>query len=468
MSRPNLLIIHTDQQSAWTLSCYGGDSTRVDTPNIDRLAVEGALFSEFFTNSAVCTPSRGCFLTGRYPHCHGAYANNIPLHEDEITLAHCLARSGWDTGYVGKWHLDGDSRNTPPGWILPEHAFGFQDHRWMFNDFHPKSILEDRSEKPRMTHAIGEGPYGTDWLTDKAIEFLGRDRSAPFLLMLSLPDPHTPYSVREPYASMFNPEDVTVPETFWDEQVPDWVMQGRERYAYAFHNSISDPNREQNLRRQKAAYCGAVKCIDYNVGRILSFLADRDMLDDTIVVFTTDHGDYMGEHGLYGKGTIYEASYHIPLVIRWPAVIPGGLVIDNMVSTVDFQQTILGLMGLPPSGREQGWDASSVLRGQHVEGPTDVFAHNQCFIRASVFTPHWNFGIVPQAQCMLFDRRNDPLEQHNLYGDPAYNEIVVELARRVMEHHQAVDSPCAMWTKLFYDAQRDLIRHGQSLNACSE
>ena len=110
--RPNLLVIHTDQQNCWTLSAYGG--TLVDTPNIGRLGQEGAIFRSFFTNSAVCTPSRGCLVTGRYPHAHGAYTNNIPLNRDEVTFAQVLLRDGYDTGYAGKWHLDGDRR---PGWV---------------------------------------------------------------------------------------------------------------------------------------------------------------------------------------------------------------------------------------------------------------------------------------------------------------------------------------------------------------
>ena len=122
--RPNLLVIHTDQQSCWSLGAYGG--TLVQTPHIDRLAADGVTCTGFFAHSAVCTPSRGCFVTGRYPHAHGAWRNNLPLNRDEITFAEQLRRHGWHTGYAGKWHLDGDRR---PGWVHPERSMGFTECR---------------------------------------------------------------------------------------------------------------------------------------------------------------------------------------------------------------------------------------------------------------------------------------------------------------------------------------------------
>ena len=137
MGNPNVLIIHTDQQSWWTLGCYG--STVISTPNIDRLASEGAKLTGFFVNSAVCTPSRGTFLTGRYPHAHGAFRNNLPLNRDEVTFAEIFRRNGYETGYAGKWHLDGTAR---PGWVHAERSMGFEDANFMFNRGHWKKIAD--------------------------------------------------------------------------------------------------------------------------------------------------------------------------------------------------------------------------------------------------------------------------------------------------------------------------------------
>ena len=214
MNRPNLLVIHTDQQSSWTLSCY--DDSLVSTPHADRLAAEGARFTQFFTNSAVCTPSRGCFVTGRYPHCHGAYRNNIPLGRDQTTFAHVLQQTGYDTGYAGKWHLDGTPR---PGWTHPERSMGFADARYMFNRGHWKRI--DDPPMPQMEPVVhhyreigDEHSFTTDWLAQKTIDFIQQPRDNPFCYMVSIPDPHTPFTVRPPYDSMYDPQQMPIPDSY--------------------------------------------------------------------------------------------------------------------------------------------------------------------------------------------------------------------------------------------------------------
>jgi len=320
-----LLILHTDQQSAWTVGACGG--TLIDTPNTDRIGREGAVFASFFTNSALCTPSRGCLLTGRYPHCHGATDNDIELARDEVTLAHVLAAAGYHTGYAGKWHLDGEPR---PGWMTPARAMGFAHCRWMFNRGHYKRVADRPDGPPELAALDGQGRYMTDWLADRTIEFLsGAPR--PFFWMVSFPDPHTPFNVRCPYDRMFDPAEMPVPETFRQEGLPGWAETHRRAHLAEARGKAP----QALLRARKAAYCGEVKCIDDNVGRILGFLAERDMLDETAVVFTTDHGEYMGEHGLYYKNLVYETAYRIPLLLRLPGAVRPGTVIDRFVTTVE-------------------------------------------------------------------------------------------------------------------------------------
>jgi arylsulfatase A-like enzyme len=190
MKRPNLLVVHTDQQSCWTIGAYGGSI--VETPHMDRIAREGAHFTNFFTNSAFCTPSRGCFLTGRYPHNHGAYDNNIPLNRDEVTFAQVLKNLGYATGYSGKWHLDGRER---PGWVHQERSMGFTDCRYMFNRGHWKKIeqlpMGDMQPTVYPYKVIGdEQTYTTDWLTGKTEAFIRDHRDKSFCYMVSFPDPH--------------------------------------------------------------------------------------------------------------------------------------------------------------------------------------------------------------------------------------------------------------------------------------
>ena len=440
--RPNLLIIHTDQQSDWTLGCYGG--TVVETPNIDRLATDGARFSNFFTNSAVCTPSRGCFVTGRYPESHGAWTNNIPLNRDEITFAEVLRRAGYRTGYVGKWHLDGNPR---PGWVHPERSMGFEDARYMFNRGHWKKIEDfpmNQKDQP-VVHpysVMGDADtYATDWLTNKTLAFLDVDDERPFCHMLSLPDPHGPVQVRAPYDTLFAPADMPLPRTFHPEDLPDWAQALQEQSPWG----LGKPDREAKLRKFLALYFGEIKLIDDSVGRIIAFLEAKEMLENTLVVFTTDHGEYAGEHGIHAKNQLYETAYRIPMIVHWPRGVQPGTRVDNVMSTVDFQPTVLGLMGVDACGREQGRDGGALLRGREPAWDDCAYLHHSSHTRAGVFTRRHELALVADGESVLFDRINDRDQVNNLFREPEQADVVATLRKKVVEHHSALGTPAAAW-----------------------
>ena len=432
---PNLLIIHTDQLSSWAISAYAGrltstpnyDKILVETPNIDSIAKQGAILYNFFTNSAVCTPSRGCLVSGRYPHAHGAYRNNLEINRDEMTIARILQKNGYETGYAGKWHLDGGPK---PGWVKSDRSMGFADCRFMFNRGHWKKIVEQSQGNPKVSpyKVIGDSEtYTTDWLAGKTVEFIEMSRTRPFFYMVSFPDPHTPFTVREPYMSMYDPEEMTVPNTF-----DELSAGGKGR---------------DTLKVKKARYCGLVKCIDDNVGRILTSLRKKSILYDTIIVFTTDHGEYMGEHGLYGKNQWYRTAYQLPFLVRWPEKIRAGTVVEQFVTNVDVQQTLLGLMGIEPSGREQGRDASPLLRGEKIEWKDEAMIHHSSLESAGIFTPKYELVLKANGRHMLFDRINDPEQTKNHSDDHEYRDIMRELVGRVIEHNVEVDAPAVSWLK---------------------
>jgi uncharacterized sulfatase len=448
--RPNLLIIHTDQLSSWAVSAYARKLIQtpnygkilVETPHIDSLAKEGAIFYNFFTNSAVCTPSRGCLLTGRYPHAHGAYKNNIELNRNEVTIARILHNHGYDTGYAGKWHLDGEPK---PGWVKPARSMGFTHCRFMFNRGHWKKIVEKADGQAEVSpyKVIGdEKTYTTDWLTDKTIEFIKKPRSRPFFFMVSIPDPHTPFTVRRPYMSMYDPENMIVPNTFIES--PPESKKKRK-------------GNKTSLKRNKARYCGLVKCIDDNVGRLLDCLKKKRIMDETIIVFTTDHGEYMGEHGLYGKNQWYRTAYQIPFLIRWPRKIKPGKTISHFVTNVDVQQTLLGLMDIKPSGREQGQDASPLLRGEKIEWKDEAMIHHSSLESAGIFTPEYELVLKANGHHMLFSRLNDPEQTKNLHDHPEYKNIMSELTKRIVYHNIEVNAPAVSWLKI--QAQKLGIKH---------
>jgi len=232
---------------------------------------------------------------------------------------------------------------------------------------------------------------------------------------------------------MYRPEDMPLPAGYDQEDLPEWAAAAR-----------TAPD-EETLRQHKAHYCGMVKLIDDGVGRILDALERQGILDDTILVFTSDHGEYMGEHGLMGKNQLYETAHRVPMLIRWPEKIAAGTRIDRIASTVDFQPTLLGLMDVSPSGREQGRDASPLLRGEEIEGSDQAFIHHSSHERAGIFTPDFELACVKDGDPVLFDRKNDPDQLHNLFRDPQYRDVVAELTQRVLAHHAGLDSPARAW-----------------------
>ena len=445
-AHPNVLIIQTDQQSAWTLGAYG--STFVKTPHIDGMAKAGVVLDNYITNSGVCTPSRGCLLSGLYPHVNGAYKNNLPLKAEVATFATVMRDAGYRTGYAGKWHLAGTPK---PGWLEPRRSFGFDDCRWMYNRGHWKTILDQANGRPKTPpyRQIGdEDTYTTDWLASKTIDFLraGKDDARPFLWMAAIPDPHPPLTVRAPYAGRHKPEDMPVPSTLLERDRPKWAKGGPVAKA---RKNRDKGEVERWLQARKAKYCDMIPCIDDAVGRILAALEETGRAKDTIVVFTTDHGEYMGEHGLMNKNRIYQASYRIPFILRWPAGLKGGVRSERLVAAIDVMPTLLSLCGLKTPAAVQGRDASAALSNPKAPWNDEVQMHHSSLKRAGIFTDRWQFCLVEEGDHVLFDRVEDAEQVRNLYTDDGSKQVVKELTERVVAHHAAVKTPSSEWLQTF-------------------
>ncbi len=431
---PNLLIIYTDEHNFRTLGCYReqmsddqayvwGKEVTVETPNIDSLVADGAICTSYYASSPVCTPSRASFVSGLYPVATGAWQNNIPMNDDIFTFAEQLKRHGYATSYVGKWHLDGKDK---PG-FEPERKFGFSDNRHMFNRGHWK-VLQQVGDKSKVVHApkkregnsysiegANEKSFTTDYLTDRAIEIIDRDKDQPFCVMLSIPDPHGPNLVRPPYDTMFknmhfdDPKTKEVPKS----QIPKWSAQ-------TGHNSAGELNQDEMQQ-----YFGMVKCIDDNVGRLLTYLEEKGLDRSTIVVFTSDHGDLMGEHNRHNKRLPYEASAKIPFIIRFPGKIPEGKVIRKAYTNVDFTPNILGLMGVPQIKGTQGLDDSKTFlsKGKEVLDDRIVYFTKAGGSWVSVVNNRYKLVVSQEDKPWLFDLKRDPDELINFYQDPEYKSI---------------------------------------------
>jgi len=445
---PNLVIIHTDEHNFRTLGCYRdtlppeqalmwGEAV-VETPNIDWLAEEGALCTSFYATTPVCSPSRAAFVSGRYPQNTAVTTNDIPMDDGIVTFAEILGRQGYATGYAGKWHLDGTGK---PQWE-PERGFGFEDNRYMFNRGHWKQLEETR-DGPRVKarNAKGEPNYDvkgadeqsftTDFLADRAVDFIDEHSDEPFCFMVSIPDPHGPDTVRPPYDTMFADQTYTQPRTYERPAhgVPRWG-RGNEKFL------------------DMASYYGMVRCIDDNVGKILEALRERGVLDNTIVVFTADHGDLRGEHRRQNKGVPYEGSAKVPFIIRAPGAVEPGTVVHEALGCVDFLPTIISLMGFETAGKEEGRDASQLIAtGQAPAGWTDI-----SFMRSTgkpgatngwlaAITQRYKLVVSTVDDPWLFDLEDDPDELVNFFGHPAYRRIAHELSAALLDYGRTHGDP---------------------------
>jgi arylsulfatase A-like enzyme len=405
--RPNVLVILPDQLRAQALGCMGNPDVR--TPHIDRLAAEGALFRQTFANTPVCCPARATLLTGKYPHRHGLVANDLRLRESQPTLAKLLKAQGYRTGFIGKWHLDGGKRD--PGFVPPgprRQGFDFWAACECRHTHFQPVWFRDTPEPVR------GGKFEPEALTDVALEFLRENQKRPFFLVVSMGPPHDPYGAPEKYMRLYDPQKLTM----------------RRNWR---------PGLRQAGREQIAAYYAAITAIDDQVGRLMQALKDFGLEKDTIVLFSSDHGDMLGSQGRRLKRKPWEESIRVPGVLRYPAKVRPGRRVDALWSHVDFAPTLLGLCGVKPPADMQGADLSGVALGRTDQGPDSVFF--QIFVPfAGDGTPHpWRgvrtrrymYARTENAPWVLYDLERDPDELHNLAEDPASAGLRKELEARL-------------------------------------
>ncbi len=435
--RPNVLVIYTDEHHFNTLGCYGGSI--VETPHIDSIASRGALCTSFYAATPVCSPSRASLVSGRYPQNTGVVQNNLVLDDDVLTFGEILKRKGYATGWAGKWHLAGDGK---PQWAPPS-KFGFEDNRYMFNRGHWKMLADGQSgpevgsknKKGKPDYGLAgadQSSYATDWLVSKAIEFVREHAYEPFCYVVSLPDPHGPNRVRPPYDTMYVGREVPIPASLTKEKAafPAWAPR-------------SPKINPLWLRANMPQYYGMVKCIDDNVGRLLAALRQTGTLENTIIIFTSDHGDLCGEHGRTEKGVPYEGSARIPFLMAYPGKVPANLRINQALTTADLLPTLLGLMNLTVSGSFDGRDASSLFVGKPATDWEDI-----AFFRGTTgnrwlaaVTDDWKLVLAANEKPWLFDLKGDPLELKNHLSDPGNQGIVRSLVEGLERYGERIGDP---------------------------
>lgn len=449
---PNLVVVHTDEHNFRTLSCYRkalpkeqgaiwGPKAVCETPHVDSLAKRGVLCTSFYATSPVCTPSRAAMMSGMSPHAAGSPSNNIAMKDEVVTFAEVLRREGYATGYVGKWHIDGSGK---PQWG-PERQFGWVDNRYMFNRGHWKKFEETaagprvaaRNKKDQPSYDVAgadEKNFSTDWLMDRTIEFIEARKDGPFCAFVSLPDPHGPNSVRAPYDTMFDGVEFSDPPSMHreEDQIPSW---GKGESRKLNQNSM-----------QK--YLGMVKCIDDNVGKLLGALKKAGVLDNTVVVFTSDHGDLMGEHARHNKGVPYETSAGVAFVVAGPGVAKGKVVGEAMDMT-DFGPSMLALVGAKGKmDKATGRDVSPLLKtGEAPKGWQDLVCLRsttklgQAPNWAAAISDRWKLVLSPQEVPWLFDLEKDWKELDNVAKENP--ERVREMAAALKAWFEKTGDPAA-------------------------
>ncbi|VGO17423.1 Arylsulfatase [Pontiella desulfatans] len=450
--QPNLLVIHTDEHSFRTLGCYRelmsedqafvwGKGNCVETPHIDRIADEGAICDRYYCSSPVCTPSRASLITGLHPQATGAPKNGLHLRQDIPTFATILRDQGYATSYVGKWHLEGNGKYL---FDLKYNA-GFDDNRFMMDGGHApffhvrdgKIVKGGLGDKSVSKLPQEEVVHMTDFFTDRTLEILERDKGKPFCHMLSIPDPHTPDYARPPYHTLFDHMDLQPPKTMAPEYTavkPAWASKSSKDD----HNEAADFDAAA-LRQ----YFGMVKHIDDSVGRILKFLDDNGLAENTIVVFTADHGDMFFEHNRRNKGVPYEASAKIPFVIRWPKKIKAGKIIRKAYTNVDFAPTTLALMNVKTDAPFHGLDTAADFLGPQQEVVDDritYFAKNGGWWVAAVDN-RYKLVLDKTEKPWLIDLEKDPDELVNFYTDPAYADTAKRLQDELFKQMKKFEEP---------------------------
>jgi arylsulfatase A-like enzyme len=408
----NLLFIFTDQQHRYALGCMGNPD--VETPTLDRLAERGVLFTRSYSNDPVCGPFRGSLLTGQYSSRCGVTRNGDPLPDGAPTFADAANAGGYDTAFVGKWHLGGAGNQPIPKALRGgfQHFMGYQCHNGFYNEvcFYDEANREHRFEKHR-----------TDVTTDLAIErlkMLARSQS-PFMLMVAYQAPHYPEQPAPEYARMYRDRPVSRRPNCTGEIDPFTAT-----HSPPSPDSIDlDPDYQRygnDLDAYIRLYNAMCTQIDANIGRLFDALEDAGVADQTMIVFTSDHGDMQGSHGMKNKCLPYEESAGIPLIVRVPGL-PESRVSDAPVSGIDLMPTCLELMGLPPVDGVDGASFAPLLRGRTEAGPGFAFSERGtwCMVVGAAWKLVAERGENGLAPTMLFHLDEDPYEMQNRVADPA-------------------------------------------------
>jgi arylsulfatase A-like enzyme len=450
--RPNIIFIFADDHTTQALSAYKHPLKLIQTPNMDRLAREGMRFDRCLVPNPICGPSRAVILTGKYSHLNGFFRNGNRFNGAQQTFPKLLQAAGYQTAVVGKWHLESDPTGFDHWHILPGQGVYYN----------PPMIRDGQK--------VQHTGYTTDLIADFSIEWLKkRDKSRPFMLMSQHKAPHREWSPALRHLGWNRDKKFPEPRTLFDDysgrgraeheqdmtlektftpldaklQAPPNLNPEQRKVWDAYYEPRNDQYRKAKLegsalvrwryQRYMHDYLGAVLAVDEGIGRLLKFLDDEGLADNTLVIYASDQGFFLGEHGWFDKRWIYEESVRTPLVARWPGVTRPGSHSTAIVSVLDLPETFLEAAGVSVPADMQGRSLLPLLRGSTPAGWRTSFYHHY-YEFPGPHSVRKHYGVVTDRHKLfhfyepemnywtLIDRRNDPHELKNVYDNPAYAE----------------------------------------------
>lgn len=474
--RPNILYIMSDDHAAHAITAYGGIyDAYTQTPNIDRIADEGILFNNVFCTNAICGPSRAAILTGKYSHLNGYYKNESggKFNPDQWTFPQALHENGYQTSLFGKWHLG----TEPVGFDY----FKYHDNAGQ-QGFYYNPVYNENGQK------VTEEGYATTLTTDYALEWLEETKTddKPFLMMLQYKAPHRNWDPEEKYIDLFEGVELPYPATFHDDykgremtagdtdmtmdffnrrdmkltppeglskqEEQTWLQWGNKRgfgEGWTPNDSMSvEEVRKWKYQKYMKDYLACVKSVDDNIGRVLAYLDESGLAENTIVVYTSDQGFYLGDHGWFDKRFMYEPSLQMPFVLRYPAGVKQPSVNEDIITNIDFAPTLLDMAGVPVPDEVQGRSFASNVAGNTPEDwQQSMYYHYYEFPFWHHVQPHYG---IRRSQYKLihfyysvdlwefYDLEKDPDELNNAIDDPQYADLIaemkVELKQRQVEY----------------------------------
>ena len=475
--KPNILWITAEGTPDAVLSCYG--SKLIETPNIDRIAKEGMRFTNSFATNALCAPSRATLLTGKYTHLNGMISNpssiadGVDTHatfdEAQETLPKIMKRNGYQTGVVGKWHLPAN-----PGKV------GFDSYVYKKNAGGPyykaTGYFRNNTLGSTVTEEVSIPGYITDNVVDLTFEAIEKF-TEPFFMMVQFFNDHRPFNPPHKYEHIYDNVRIPEPGTFYDDYSERSAAAREARMRIADMPDFNPPadlterqRKQWNYQKFMEHFLGTLRAQDDSVGRLLEYLDKTGLAEDTIVIYTADHGFFLGDHGWFDKRFMYEQAIRVPWLIRYPGKVKAGAVSDDWVVNIDNAPTVLDLAGIPVPEDMQGHSIAPLLADRAPAGWQKSFYYHYY----EFAPPHWvfpNYGIRTERYKLisyytvneweLFDLEKDPDEMENLFKwsgykvHPAYadiaNDLVAQLKALREKYKDTTGAPVKLWPTGSYD-----------------